>query len=317
MVSLGVAITLYTYENEKKTALATTKRIFEFSSLHTEEKLVSLIHPVESFVTISSALQRIDVGGVNNLSLLLPYFHQSFISLPWMDTFYVGYSDGSFYMIQAIRGNKLIRETFSAPEQAAYAVKIITPDTAGNTQMEFRFYGEDLSLQEIRTAAFDGYDPRQRDWYSDAISTKKTVITRPYIFFTSRQVGITVAHSLERGEGVVGADSVLTTLSQLLQKQKLTPSTEIVIMEETGRVIFSTGEGDLAKLRKIRETNETEELDVDELTHQAANILYMDFVAKGMAGTKVIEVDGEKWFGHVRQLVAGKKRNLYCHSLSL
>ncbi|MBU1418667.1 MAG: GAF domain-containing protein [Proteobacteria bacterium] len=311
LVALGIAITLYTYENEKKTALATTEKIFAFSSLHTEEKLVALIHPVESFVTVSSALQGIDIGGVENLSLLLPYFHQSFVSLPWMDSFYVGYNNGAFYMVQAIRGNELVRKAFSAPDQAAYAVKILTPDTTGTIGMELRFYDVDLVLLETRTGVHDGYDPRQRDWYSEAISTKKTVITKPYIFHTSRQIGITVAHSLDRGEGVVGADSVLATLSQLLQKQKLTPSTQIVIMEENGRVIFSTGEGDLAQLQEIRETDETAELYVAELTNQAANILYKDFVAKGVQGTKIIEVNGEKWFGHARQLAAGKRSGIY------
>lgn len=311
LIALGVAITFYTYEEEKKTAIETTEKIFEFSSQQTEENLFYLIHSVESFVTVSSALQRIGAGGVDNLSLLLPYFHQSFVSLPWMDSFYVGYNDGAFYMIQAIRDNELIRKAFSASPQAAYVVKTITPADNGERQVQFRFYGLDLVLQETRTNVFDSYDPRHRDWYSEGLSTKKTVITRPYIFYTSKQIGITVAHSLEGGKGVVGADSVLTTLSKLLQKQKLTPSTEIVIMDENGRVLFSAGEKDLVQLQEIRKTDEAAELYIGELSNQAANILYQEYVAKGIEGAKVIQVDGEKWFGHARQLVAGKRSGIY------
>ena len=124
LIALGFSITFYTYNNQKKTTLDTTEKIFEISSQQTEEKLYTLIHTVESFVSVSAALENIGGGRLENLALLLPYFHQSFVALPWMDSFYVGYNSGAFYMIHAIRDNELIRNTFSAPDNAEYAVKI-------------------------------------------------------------------------------------------------------------------------------------------------------------------------------------------------
>ena len=311
LVALGGIVTYYTYENQKKTALQTTEKIFQFSSSQTEDKLFSMIHSVESFVAVSSALKAVGGTDVENLSILLPYFNQSFISLPWMTSFYVGLSNGAFYMIQAIRDNALIRNVYSAPQDAAYAVKTVIPAEDGEIRMQFWFYDGDLTLLDKRREKHDGYDPRQRNWYSEGISTKKTVITNPYIFFSSRQIGITVAHSLDGGGGVVGADTVLSTLSHLLQKQKLTPSTQIVMMEENGRFILSADQQDLDQLQQRSEIDRTSELHVNELTNVAVHGVYRELVAKGIEGGRVIRVNGDKWFGHARQLIRGKKGGIY------
>jgi len=311
LVILGIGITYYTYENQKRTALETTEKIFEFSSRQTGDKLFSMIHSVESFVAVSSALDSIGGGEMENLSLLLPYFNQSFTTLPWMTSFYVGYNDGAFYMIQAIKNNELIRNAFSAPEKAAYAVKIIVPASDRKFRMKFQFYGSDLHLLEKRTEDYDGYDPRGRGWYSDGISSEEPVITSPYTFFSSRQIGITVAHALTGKRGVVGADMVLAAISQLLQKQKLTPSTQIVIVGEEGRVFLSAEQSDLLQIRNLKKSSEAAELYVKELENQAPYHVYQELVAKGVEGGKIVGVNGRKWFGHARQLVAAKQSGIY------
>lgn len=316
LVALGGIVTYYTYENQKKTALQSTEKIFQFSSRQTEEKLFSMIHSVESFVAVSSALKGFGMSNVENLSILLPYFHQSFIALPWMTSFYVGLNDGAFYMIQAIRDNELIRNVYSAPKDAAYAVKTLLPGVGGEIRMQFWFYDGDLALLDKRIENYDGYDPRKRSWYSDGIVAKKTVITAPYIFFSSRQIGITVAHSLDGGEGVVGADTVLTTISQLFEEQKLTPSTQIVMMEENGRFILSADLQDLDQLQQKREIDRTSELHVNDLNNQAVQGVYRELVAEGIEGGRVIRVDGEKWFGHARQLMGGKRSGIYLAIIS-
>ena len=79
LIALGLIITLYSYEIQKKRILASTETIFELSSVHTEEKLSGLIQSVQSFVTMSSALHSLGVGGKETMLVLLPYFKQSFV----------------------------------------------------------------------------------------------------------------------------------------------------------------------------------------------------------------------------------------------
>lgn len=174
LVGLGSAITFYTYRNQTEKAIANTGEIFDASSRQAEEKIQSLIDSVESFVSISSALDDLGLNGEEDFTLLLPYFHQSFLSIPWMDSFYVGYGNGAFSMVQALRDNASIRSVYSAPEQAAYAVKSVTAQSEGKSSVRLQFYDSNLVLLTTVQKEIDGYDPRTREWYRDAIGRNRT-----------------------------------------------------------------------------------------------------------------------------------------------
>jgi HD-GYP domain-containing protein (c-di-GMP phosphodiesterase class II) len=81
------------------------------------------------------------------------------------------------------------------------------------------------------------YDPRSRDWYKAAMAAPGQIKTPPYLFFTSRKVGITIANRSPRGDAVVGADIRLETLDQSLAQQKVTPGTIIVLANQDGHTI--------------------------------------------------------------------------------
>lgn len=309
LVILGVNVTYYTFQNQKNTALRTTDRFFAISSKQTEDKLLAMIQSVESFVNASSALKGFGVDEVENISALLPYFHQSFTTIPWLNAVYAGRDNGSFYMIESIRDNPKTQKAFSAPGNAAYAVKII--ESAGGKRVQVQFYDKDLALIKKRTDAAAGYDPRTTSWYSEAASSDKIVITRPYTFFTSKQLGITIAHSLEGGGGVIGADTVLSSISDLLYSQKLTPSTQIVIMEEDGRFLLSADKNDIAHLEAVRAEDGKAELNVADLRSGVARVMLAELIDRGTEKGKLLQIDGRSWFCHARELAGNKRKGVY------
>jgi len=311
LVTLGLIITLYSYNVQKKRVLEATEAVFELSSVHTEEKLSGLIQTVQSFVSISSALQTLGAGDAEKMSILIPYFRESFVTIPWMESFYVGYADGSFYMIQAIRENQKLRDATLAPDHAAYSLKTIPPENTIDRQVEFFYYDSELTPVGSRKVAFDDYDPRERGWYKNAISEKEIIITEPYTFFTTGEIGFTMSHSLQQGAGVVGADSVLGELAGLLREQRITPSTQIVLVDAAGKVLLSADEAVLAQLRDLRQSDKGLALHVKDLESQAINILYQKSITEQLEGGYVIEVDGKEWFGHVRQTSTGTEEAVY------
>ncbi len=310
LVGLGASITFYTYQIQSRKAFVDTEAIFDANSQRTEEKLRGLIHAVESFVTVSSVLEELKLKETDEFFLLLPYFHQSFLNIPWMDSFYVGYENGSFSMIHAIRNNESIRSAFSAPEDTAYVIKNISVDQDAINRVELQFY--DLSMQLLQTEErpFAGYDPRARGWYQNAIAEDQVVFTKPYIFFTSRKIGLTISQRLKSSKGVVGGDSSLTSISTLLQQQKLTDSTEIMLSDKSGNILFSSSNEIVARLQQIRAVDATAELNVTDLDTPLASALYNEFIykTKTIEGGKVVTANGEQWFGHVRHL-KGRKNN--------
>lgn len=311
LITLGTAITLYTYNSQKVKALSTTEELMDFSSQRIEEKLQGLISPVESFVRISSALDELGFAKEENFNLLLSYFQQSFFNIPWMGAFYVGYDDGAFMMIQAVKNKKALLTSLAAPKQTEYVVKHIIPQKDGDKLVFLHFYNAELSLLHSEEHVFDGYDPRQRSWYTNTLAGKKTVITKPYVFFTTGELGITVAHRLKQGSGVVGADSALTSIAEILKRQKITKSSEIILSNNTGNILFAASDNVITQLQKKHERNIPEELHVSELKNQLANVLFKEFIQQGIQGGGIVSVNGQSWFGHVRKLEKATQENLF------
>ncbi|MCK5071726.1 MAG: hypothetical protein KAR01_14325, partial [Desulfocapsa sp.] len=199
LIALGLIITLYSYETQKQKTLDSTEKIFELSSKHTQERLSGLVDSVRSYVTMSSALKDLGLNNAEEMTVLLPYFKQSFVSIPWMESFYVGYNDGSFYMMQAIRGNDRVREATDAPVGAAYSTKEISAETDPNRKVLFHYYDSELNFISQKSVAYKGFDPRERKWYEEAMGNNEIVISEPYLFFTTQEIGITISHLLQDG----------------------------------------------------------------------------------------------------------------------
>ncbi len=67
-----------------------------------------------------------------------------------------------------------------------------------------------------------GYDPRDRDWYKDAMETQgKVTISEPYQDASTKNWCITLAQSVKDGSGVVAVDIYLSHLEDLIGKVKL------------------------------------------------------------------------------------------------
>lgn len=61
----------------------------------------------------------------------------------------------------------------------------------------------------------DGYDPRQRPWYKDAMAAGGSTLTEPYVDAATSELIITIATPAEAA-GVVGGDLSLTTLVDII-----------------------------------------------------------------------------------------------------
>ncbi len=66
----------------------------------------------------------------------------------------------------------------------------------------------------------EGYDPRQRPWYQEAIGAKGVSVTSPYFEFVTQQMALAIAMPVQDGQGkvygVVAADVLLKTVFEKL-----------------------------------------------------------------------------------------------------
>ena len=150
---------------------------------------------------------------------------------------YVGYGNGDFFLLRRLT-NATAAGDFAAPPDTAYVVQSID-HPAGKTRGRFIFLDQTLTRlhSEERPAYAQSYDPRVRHWYRTALATEGQITTPPYLFFTTGEVGTTIANQAGRSDAVVGADITLKTLDQALAQQRATPGMQVVLANAAGEII--------------------------------------------------------------------------------
>ncbi|APT50731.1 MULTISPECIES: methyl-accepting chemotaxis protein [Bacillus] len=85
----------------------------------------------------------------------------------------------------------------------------------------------------------DGYDPRERPWYQEALKAEngKQVITKPYVAASTGKMVITIAQKMKDGSGVIGLDMEIDSLLQKLKEIKIGQKGYAFIMEEDKTVL--------------------------------------------------------------------------------
>ena len=128
-------------------------------------------------------------------------------AMPGVSAAYLSWPDGDFLLLRPITGPA---PDLDAPDGSAWLAQWIIGGVP-------RFDFADDSLQPIMSRSDVAYDldPATRPWHAAAQSADQTVVTAPYVFFTTREPGITAARKAAGGT-VAGVDISLADLSARL-----------------------------------------------------------------------------------------------------
>jgi HD-GYP domain-containing protein (c-di-GMP phosphodiesterase class II) len=152
---------------------------------------------------------------------------------------YVGYANGDFFLVRRIAPGD--EPSFGAPPATRFVVQSIE---RGGGKVRSRFIFLDERLGPVGSAPWPdslAFDPRARPWYRAAMASEGIARTDPYVFFTNRKIGSTVAIRARARDAVVAADVELDTLSSMLARQRITPATRLVLFDRGGRLMGSDG----------------------------------------------------------------------------
>jgi adenylate cyclase len=165
---------------------------------------------------------------------------QALRAAPILDAIYVGYGGGEFVLAAPLREGGAWRGTLQAPQDAAYAVRVIAAaaDSDGRLVSSWRFLdARGDAVGEERRAPAD-YDPRTRPWYGRALANDGPIGTMPYMMATTRVLGITIARRLQDStENVIGTDILLDTFVAMLAREKVSPGSRSYIFDGAGRLV--------------------------------------------------------------------------------
>ena len=288
MLLLGAALAWQGYRGIRQTLVAAAGDAAQQVAKTIDERARRLIEPAQSSIrllahnpTVHTQAQRLD---------RLPQLVEMLDANRMLSAAYLGYPSGEFLLVRRLHDPQLMQR-FAAPPGTAFLVQSVSHGEGAKVQGEWRFYDRALNLLQAQAKPDYRYDPRLRPWFAEATVQPSTVLTRPYVFFTTREVGLTMAQRSVDGGAVIGLDVSVNDLASEAQDLRMTPGTEIVVVDDQGNVVAYPDpqraivhEGQGVRLSRVAE-----------LGAPSLARLYAD-LPKGNQ-PQPYQVDGQTWYG--------------------
>ncbi|MBX4906697.1 MULTISPECIES: adenylate/guanylate cyclase domain-containing protein [Rhizobium] len=158
-------------------------------------------------------------------------------NVPEATSIYTGYPDGSYLqVIKAARRD--VRQTLSAPDNAAFAIRTIAERQSASVISTLRFLdskARPIGERKIENASFD---PRQRPWYQAVVQDGVPVSVGPYVTGTLQVPTLTIAApTRDDGRVVVGINVHLQTIGRLLDAQGISPHARAYVIDGSDNLI--------------------------------------------------------------------------------
>jgi PAS domain S-box-containing protein len=158
------------------------------------------------------------------------YFFDQLAIYPHLAGIYFGNQDGDFFYVSR-NDSKM---------ENGYRTKIIN-NGPGQRVTELRWREPDYNMLEREFDPADTYDPRERPWYKKVMELNHVAWTSPYIFFTSKKPGVTIAGPAYGPagnlKGIVGVDIEIDELSEFIGRLRVGKDGKAFILNRNCDVI--------------------------------------------------------------------------------
>lgn len=200
-----------------------TERLLSSSAAESAEAVNNHLQPAEELVNLTASLLSTTDTQAATLDAT---FRQALRETSQLSGVFVGSVDGDFAFVNRDGENVRFK---------------LTEVDGDERSTEIHIFDADGEILDSFLDPDDVFDPTVRPWFQQAIEQPgEAVWTDPYIFFTSQQLGITVARAVEvDGEivGVVGADIELGALSELLADLDVATGGGTILVDQSSTVI--------------------------------------------------------------------------------
>ncbi len=117
---------------------------------------------------------------------------------------------------------------------------LTTGKDAGRFEQTFAGYADKRMIYNLADKkAAEGYDPTSRPWYKLAVEKRSAIATEPYVFASTKKLGITFARAFETHDvtGVVGGDITLEDVIAIVTGIQLRGDGYAFLATRDGKVV--------------------------------------------------------------------------------
>jgi adenylate cyclase len=309
LIVLALAGGIIWYNLRKSTELMLTAA--ERQMIETGEKIsdrIQLLYdPLYAIVGIASQVPEIETPLSDNghppMGMLLRVLH----FYPQILSLYVGLENGDYFGVTHIAGESRarFRDAFKAPENAAFATKIITTGKDGARVESWVLLDDDGAEVGRDDTVVPEFDPRQRPWYGPALHSDHVEASDLYIFVLNKEPGFTLSRSFRAATpGVFGADLTETDLADFLGKQRITPGSLSFLFTRSGGIVAYPDQSRITALLEHSGQATPGLPRLSELNDPVVTGLFEAYRKSGTPGNFVYDVAGRRHIGRVVEIPA-------------
>lgn len=159
----------------------------------------------------------------------LASLHQFLNMNPVASAIYIGYPNGDFMLLRRLVAHN--------DHSSRYRLQVInrTPDGVISRAFWEELDGEMKTVNHEEKPSYQ-FDPRSRNWFQLAQSKNSIVVTPPYYFFTTKELGISMALKTDSG-AVIASDAAFADLSGLLYRLRESNLSRLALLSHDGQLL--------------------------------------------------------------------------------
>jgi adenylate cyclase len=296
LVTLAGGIIWYNSIKSNELAVASAKRLMEEAQDKIIDRIKQLYDPMYAIVGVASLVPQLTSPSIGNDLQDTTLLRRALRVYPQIQSLYVGFDNGEFYMVTHIAGAKsaALRAALQAPSVAVFAVEWVTG--AGGRMATWSYLSEDGAVVERRDPIPTKFDPRQRPWFDAAKRSDVVEESNLYTFASSDLPGITLSRRFDGPTpGVMGTDLAAFDLADFLLGQKITASSRAFIFTERGEVVAVP----TATMVDAGPANKRPLSKIADLGDPVIRGLVAAYQNGRMVGTRIYDVAGRPYIGRI------------------
>lgn len=236
MLVLAALIISVGWQGARQSLLDTASRSAVDASKLITEKSYRMLEPAQVTLHLLSTSSLASAKTLEQRLQRLQTLADVLAGNPLASAIYVGYDSGEFFLVRPL-DTPVVRKLFDAPPMSNFLVQSIERTPSGQVRGEYLFYTASLRLIQRRVQAEYRFDPRTRGWFQEARLTSETQTSLPYVFFSTRQLGLSMSRSGASGGSVFGIDVVLDDLAKSMEGLRMSPHAELALVDKQGTVL--------------------------------------------------------------------------------
>ena len=223
-----IIVVMSSYFTSERALLEHARGLLSDVATNTIEHSKGFLTPARGAAELATRLAENQIVASDDPTLLEKLLFQQLQTAPQFAGVFYGDEEGNFVYVMKSTGPAPFRSKLISREGSSRSTELIWRDN-------------DFNVVEARDDPQDQYDPRARPWYKTAKEEGKSIWTDPYIFFTAKTPGITVASPVYDmdGEitGVIGVDIEISAISEFLASLSVGQFGNALILNRNGDVI--------------------------------------------------------------------------------